>query len=92
NMNNILGFMAESQIIKTERTTLNALIHYRKFFYSGAEGDVTRNNDFVVGNILYNQQLFRNMNNILGFMAESQIIKTERTTLNALIHYRKFFY
>ncbi|WP_126652278.1 hypothetical protein [Chryseobacterium aureum] len=60
NMNHILGFMAESQIIKTERTTLNALIHYRKFFYSGAEGDVTRNNDFVVGNILYNQQLFRN--------------------------------
>lgn len=60
NMNNILGFMAESQIIKTERTTLNALIHYRKFFYSGAEGDVSRNNDFVVGNILYNQQLFRN--------------------------------
>lgn len=60
NMNNILGFMAESQIIKTERTTLNALIHYRKFFYSGAEGEVTRNNDFVVGNILYNQQLFRN--------------------------------
>ncbi|HCN50366.1 MAG TPA: hypothetical protein DIT10_14970 [Chryseobacterium sp.] len=60
NMNNILGFMAESQIIKTERTTLNTLIHYRKFFYSGAEGDVSRNNDFVVGNILYNQQLFRN--------------------------------
>ncbi|MGN7864747.1 hypothetical protein [Chryseobacterium sp. 22458] len=60
NMNNILGFMAESQIIKTEKTTLNALIHYRKFFYSGAEGEVTRNNDFVVGNILYNQQLFRN--------------------------------
>ncbi len=60
NMNNILGIMAESQIIKTERTTLNALIHYRKFFYSGAEGEVTRNNDFVVGNILYNQQLFRN--------------------------------
>ncbi|REC47998.1 hypothetical protein [Chryseobacterium pennipullorum] len=60
NMNNILGIMAESQIIKTERTTLNALIHYRKFFYSGAESDVIRNNDFVVGNILYNQQLFRN--------------------------------
>lgn len=60
NMNNILGIMAESQIIKTERTSLNALIHYRKFFYSEAEGEVTRNNDFVVGNILYNQQLFRN--------------------------------
>ncbi|MDC8098663.1 hypothetical protein [Chryseobacterium rhizosphaerae] len=61
NMNSILGIMAESQIIKTERTTLNALIHYRKFFYQNDIADaVTRNNDFVVGNILYNQQLFRN--------------------------------
>jgi len=59
-MNNILGIMAESQLIKTERTTLNALIHYRKFFYQNDEADMTRNNDFVVGNILYNQQLFRN--------------------------------
>lgn len=59
-MNNILGIMAESQIIKTERTSLNALIHYRKFFYQNAEGDVSRNNDFVVGNLLYNQQLFKN--------------------------------
>ncbi len=60
NMNNILGIMAESQIIKTDKTTLNALIHYRKFFYQNNEADMTRNNDFVVGNILYNQQLFRN--------------------------------
>lgn len=60
NMNNILGFMAESQIIKTDKTTLNALIHYRKFFYQNADPNTTRNNDFVVGNILYNQQLFRN--------------------------------
>ncbi|MFP3593340.1 hypothetical protein [Chryseobacterium sp. SIMBA_038] len=60
NMNNILGFMAESQIIKTEKTTLNALIHYRKFFYQNQDIDASRNNDFVVGNILYNQQLFRN--------------------------------
>lgn len=59
-MNNILGFMAESQLIKTEKTTLNALIHYRKFFYQNENADMTRNNDFVVGNILYNQQLFRN--------------------------------
>jgi len=61
NMNNILGIMAESQLIKTEKTTLNALVHYRKFFYQADNAtDVTRNNDFVVGNILYNQQLFRN--------------------------------
>lgn len=59
-MNNILGFMAESQLIKTEKTTLNALIHYRKFFYQNQDADMSRNNDFVVGNILYNQQLFRN--------------------------------
>lgn len=60
NMNNILGIMAESQLIKTDKTTLNALIHYRKFFYQSDAADMTRNNDFVVGNILYNQQLFRN--------------------------------
>ena len=61
NMNNILGVMAESQIIKNERTSLNVLIHYRKFFYQNIDPNVTtRNNDFVVGNILYNQQLFRN--------------------------------
>ncbi|TXF77811.1 hypothetical protein FUA25_05515 [Chryseobacterium sp.] len=59
-MNRILGFMAESQIIKTEKTTLNALVHYRKFYYQNQELSANLNNDFVVGNILYNQQLFRN--------------------------------
>ena len=60
NMNHIVGFMAESQIIKTEKTTLNALIHYRKFYYQNQDLAQTFNQDFVVGNILYNQQLFRN--------------------------------
>lgn len=60
NMNRILGFMAESQLIKTEKTTLTALLHYRKFLYQSDLADMSRNNDFVVGNILYNQQLFRN--------------------------------
>lgn len=60
NMNRILGFMAESQIIKTDKTTLNALLHYRKFFYKNDDVDVNQNKDFVVGNILYNQQLFKN--------------------------------
>ena len=60
NMNQILGLMAESQIIKTEKTTLNALIHYRKFFYQEQNFANKFNQDFVVGNILYNQQLFRN--------------------------------
>lgn len=60
NMNQILGIMAESQIIKTEKTTLNALIHYRKFFYQDQDFATQFNQDFVVGNILYNQQLFRN--------------------------------
>ena len=60
NMNHILGLMAESQIIKTEKTTLNALIHYRKFYYQNQTISANLNNDFVVGNILYNQQLFRN--------------------------------
>jgi hypothetical protein len=38
-----------------------------------------RDNDSVRDNRL------QNMNNILGIMAESQIIKTEKTTLNALL-------
>lgn len=58
-MNHVLGIMAESQLIKTEKTTLSTMVHYRKFFYQGQINDV-QNEDFVVGNILYNQQLFRN--------------------------------
>lgn len=60
NMNHILGIVAESQLIKTEQTTLNALVHYRKFYYQDDLLASNLNNDFVVGNILYNQQLFRN--------------------------------
>lgn len=59
-MNRIFGAVAESQLIKTEKTTLNALVHYRKFFYQNQDLLPNLNNDFVVGNILYNQQLFRN--------------------------------
>ena len=60
NMNHILGFKAESQIIKTEKTTLNVLLHYRKFYYQNQDLATKFNQDFVVGNILYNQQLFKN--------------------------------
>ncbi|WP_300675626.1 hypothetical protein [Soonwooa sp.] len=59
-MNNILGIMAESQIIKTEKTQLSALVHYRKFFYKDQTLANDQNQDFVVGNLMYNQQLFRN--------------------------------
>lgn len=58
-MNDILGFMAESQIIRTEKTSLNALLHYRKFFYKN-DLENTNNQDFVIGNIHFNQQLFEN--------------------------------
>lgn len=60
NMNNILGFMAESQLIKTDATQLSTLIHYRKFFYKDQTLANNQNQDFVVGNIMYNQQLFKN--------------------------------
>ena len=59
-MNNILGIMAESQIIKSEKTQLSALVHYRKFFYETPTFANNQNQDFVVGNMLYNQQLFKN--------------------------------
>lgn len=59
-MNNILGILAESQIIKTENAQLSTLVHYRKFFYKNQENFTNQNNDFVIGNILYNQKFFRN--------------------------------
>lgn len=58
-MNNILGFMLESQLIRTEKTQLSTLIHYRKFFYEN-ELKTQFNSDFVIGNIQYNQQFLKN--------------------------------
>lgn len=60
NRNQILGFMAESQIIKSEKTTLSALLHYRKFFEKTDGSIATYNQDFIVGNMTYQQQLFNN--------------------------------
>ena len=59
-MNNILGIMAQSDIIKTGNTQLTALVHYRKFFYEDKSLINDDNQDFVVGNILYNQKFFQN--------------------------------
>ncbi len=58
-MNNILGLMLESQLIRTEKTQLFTLVHYRKFFYEN-ELKTQFNSDFVIGNIQYNQQFFKN--------------------------------
>lgn len=59
NMNHVLGIVAESQLIKTEKTTLSTMVHYRKFFYQSQISN-GQSEDFIVGNILYNQQLLRN--------------------------------
>jgi hypothetical protein len=64
-MNNILGLMLESQIIKNKNTTLSTLVHYRKFFYKNQEmmtfgNNQNPNSDFVIGNVMYNQKLFKN--------------------------------
>ena len=60
NVNHILGIMAESQLIKTENTTLSAFAHYRKFIYQDKTFTTSENQDFVIGNIVYNQKLFKN--------------------------------
>ena len=60
NANHILGFMAESQIIKTDKAQLSALLHYRKFFHQQNYENFSGNQDFIVGNLMYNQQLFGN--------------------------------
>lgn len=59
-VNNILGLSAESQLLKTEKATLSAMAHYRKFFYKNTGGTESWEEDFLVGNLLYSQQLFRN--------------------------------
>ncbi|WP_434981248.1 hypothetical protein [Daejeonia sp. YH14] len=60
NMNHILGFLAESQLISNEKTQLSALLHYRKFYYQQEEDQQNSNRDFIIGNLTYNQQLFSN--------------------------------
>ena len=59
-VNNVLGFIAESQLIKTEKATLQARLHYRKFFTNETEKQIAYNQDFVIGNVTYQQQLFNN--------------------------------
>lgn len=60
NSNRILGFLAESQLIKNENSTLTALVHYRKFFNQQKNYNSQNNQDFVLGNLTYQQQLFNN--------------------------------
>ena len=59
NFNKIIGFKAASEIIKTKTTQLSAQLHYRRFFYQ-TEDNSTGNQDFLIGNITYTQQFFRN--------------------------------
>ncbi|MEC5395477.1 hypothetical protein [Bergeyella sp. RCAD1439] len=58
-VNRILGLVTESQIIKTEKAQLSAQIHYRKLNQT-FPSEYTSNPNFIVGNLLYHQQLFRN--------------------------------
>ncbi len=58
-VNHLIGWMAESEWIKNENTTLTSLIHYRNFFYNQSSNN-QHNQDFVLGNLLYHQQLFNN--------------------------------
>lgn len=66
-MNNILGIMGESQLIKTEKTQLSLLVHYRKFYFKNQNIPKGQNSDFIVGNLLYNQQFFKNGMRLQGF-------------------------
>lgn len=60
NVNQLLGFQASSEIIKTENTTLSSLIHYRKFYNQSDNFSTNTNQDFVIGNIQLNQNLWNN--------------------------------
>ena len=58
NVNRMLGLMTESHIIRTENSQLSAVAHYRKFFYKNNSAQPS-NQDFLIGNLVYNQQLFK---------------------------------
>lgn len=54
--NRILGLVADAKIISNENTQLSALLHYRKFFYQQADIAPQSNQDYVVGNLRYQQK------------------------------------
>lgn len=58
NINQLIGLQASSEIIKTKNTTLSSLIHYRKFFNYNNSLPTSKNQDFIIGNIQYNQNLW----------------------------------
>ncbi len=59
-LNQVLGIKAESQLIKTERTQLGVLLHYRKFFNKENSPSALYNRDYIIGNISYSQQFLNN--------------------------------
>lgn len=58
NLHKIIGTQIESRLIRNKNTTLNALLHYRKFF-AQHETQVVPQQDYLIGNILYHQQLWK---------------------------------
>lgn len=58
NVNQVAGLVAESHIINTTTAQLSALAHYRRFFYQD-KSFAGKNQDFIIGNINYSQQLFK---------------------------------
>ena len=82
--------MLESQLIRTEKTQLSTLVHYRKFFLR--KWIKTQfNSDFVIGKYQYNQQFFKTECVCKRFMnsetdkkrkREFPVFKSDRRTRN----------
>lgn len=58
NINKILGAVVESQLIRNANTTLNVQAHYRKFL-KNSEALAGLNSDYIIGNVLFNQNLWK---------------------------------
>lgn len=59
NINTILGFEAQSELIKNDKTTLAISAHYRKFL-NDRSLQLAASRDFIIGNITFQQKLFSN--------------------------------
>lgn len=57
-INDILGLVLESQLVKTEKSHLSTEFHYRKFYYKNQEIRNDFSQNFIIGNIKYNQYFF----------------------------------
>lgn len=65
-VNGVFGFITSAELIKTKKALLTTSLHYRKFYWNDKARSVN-NQDYVIGNVLYNQSWFNHGLNLQSF-------------------------